>query len=224
VAELTRERIDAEHFVARYSRGSLNEQEAEQFEEYCLLRPDVVRDVGADRALRHALKSIHSRDAGRSRRVKWRQLAIAASLVVVAVAIGWQFRPVAGPTGALYATTRELPADLREHFAGPFAVVRSRGGNVQTLAIPAGAISARLEIELPRVPASAGTQLALEELVGESWVARGRIEVDPAATAASSAIPVVIDLRVVRGPRVRLTLLGAGGASDAFELQLERSR
>jgi hypothetical protein len=222
MAELTREIIDSEHYVARYARGSLSEQEAERFEEFCLLHPELVPDVRVDREMRRALRAIDARVSGKGRRLDWRTLAIAASVILVAVVIGWKFWRSDEAPGALYAVSANLPATLREDVAGPFVVLRQRGGGVQTLHVPAGATALRLDLELPADHGPGQRHLALEESVGDDWLLRGQMEL--AAHSAHWVVPLVIDLRAARGSRMRLVLSGPDGGNDAFDLRLVPAR
>jgi hypothetical protein len=222
MAALTREQIDAEHYVGRYARGTLSEQEAEQFEEFCLLHPELVQDVLADRVMRRGLKSIDVRGADDNRRIVWRNLAIAASVLAFALVIGWQFWTAASSTGPLFASSSpHLPAEIRGSIAGPFAIVRERRAGVQTLKIPAGAAAVEVTLEPLSSAGAARYLVSLEEFDDDRWVPRGQIELAPPSGSAAKGIPVVIDLREVRGPRLRLTLSGMDGATDAFELHLE---
>jgi hypothetical protein len=224
MAALTREQIDAEHYVARYARGTLSEQESEQFEEFCLLHPELVQDVKTDRVMRRGLESTDTHEASAQGRFAWRNLAIAASVLAFAVLIGWQFWRVDSSTSSLFAAASpDLPAAIRERIAGPFAVVRERSAAIQTLKIPAGAAAVKLTLE-PQT--SAGTErylITLEESVDARWVSRDQIEIAPPSGGNAEEIPVVIDLRNVRGSDIRLTLSTTGG-SDAYELRLERDR
>jgi hypothetical protein len=220
MAALTRETIDAEHYVARYARGALNEEEAERFEEFCLLHPGLVQDVHVDREMRRALRAIDARDRGKGRRMEWRPLALAASVLLVAVIIGWPFWHSGSSAGALFADSKALPAALREHRVGPFALARERGA-VQSLQFAAGATSLGVEVELP---ADAGTiryRLTLEEWSEDGWVPRGQIEPSLGLANDGHVVPVVIDLREVHGPRLRLVCSGPNGFADAFEFRLD---
>lgn len=225
MAALTREQIDAEHYVARYARGSLSEQEAEDFEEYCLLHPDLVQEVRADRAMRRGLRALGPSTQGVSHAHQWRNYSIAATVLAFALLIGWQFRPAHTPSTALYAATAQsLPASLRAELAGPFAVVRERGSAVQTLTMPVGAVGVELTLE-PQLTAGAERfRVTLEEFIDDRLEPRGQIELAPAASSAADGVRVVIDLREVRSSRLRLTLTREDGAADVFELRIEPTR
>jgi hypothetical protein len=220
MAALTRETIDAEHYVARYARGALSEQEAERFEEFCLLHPGLVQDVHVDRQMRRALREIDARDRGKGRRIEWRPLALAASALLVAVMLSWPFWHSDSAGGALFADSKALPAALRERLVGPFALARERGA-VQNLQYAAGATSLGVGIELPIDAGTTSYRVALEEWSENGWVPRGQIETSLASANDGHVVPVVIDLREVRGPRLRLVLSGPNGFADAFEFRLD---
>jgi anti-sigma factor RsiW len=225
MSALTRERIDAEQYVARYARGTLSAEEAAAFEEFCVLHPELVQDVRVDRAMRRGIRAIDPSASSAPPTHAWRRFAMAAALTAVAIAIGWLFLPATSPSTALYvAASRTLPEAVRGQLAGPFAVVRERGAAVQTIAVPASAVGIELEVE-PQ--ASAGAKLllvVLEEHVDDRMERRGQLELAPDAGSNIQGVSLVVDLREVRGSRLRLTLTREDGAADVFELRIEPRR
>jgi hypothetical protein len=214
MAELTRARIDAEHFVARYAQNRLEGADLEAFEEYCLLHPEVAEQVQTDRAMRDGLHAIEPRRSSR-----WPVYALAASVAVMAVgAVVWKMLDTWKDDGGLYAITDTLPASAR--LSDPLRVVRVRDESAQVLAVGAAVSAVSLEIETANTRGAATLDVTLAEERGGEWFERGErknVAVDP----ARGTVRVVVNLEELEGSHWRIQLKGPD-KSDDFHVRVER--
>jgi hypothetical protein len=215
MAELTRERIDAEHFVARYAQGKLAGLDLEAFEEYCLLHPEIAEQVQTDRALIEGLRVV---EPGQSSR--WPIYALAAGVAVIAVGLAvWTAVGNRDAPGALYAISDALPT--HGQLSDSLRVVRVRDEAAQVLPIGADVTAVSLEIEPSNTRGVSSLDVTLEVEHAGEWTQRGarsNIAVDP----DRETVRIVVDISNIESTHWHIHLKG-GGKADDFYLRLERS-
>lgn len=223
MATLNRERIDAEHFVARYAQGTLGEADAEAFEEFCLLNPELAEDVGADRALIEAMRAIEA--ARRPRFSRTAGYALAAGIVVAVIGLGFWFGSKGSGTqrDALYRAGIALPVDASSHVAPPRRVVLLRDGAALPLDVPADATALPLEIEPAITRGAPRVRVSLAEETDGRWDTRGTIDEVGVPPGEEAAVDVTIDLTKLTSTHLRVTLKSDDGRTDEFELRIVRS-
>jgi len=221
MAILTRERVDAEHFVARYAQGTLNDSELESFEEFCVLHPEFAEQVGTDRVLIDGMRGIDS--VRRPRAPRPLIYALAAGFALAAIGLAFWFRQGGGATGALYAAGVTLPVTTSAHLASPHRVVLLRDGSALALTVPADATALPLKIE-PAVTRDAGKlRVTLAEEVDGRWNVRGMVDGVLATPGEEAAVDVTIDLTKLTSAHLRVTMETEDGKADEFELRIVRN-
>ena len=234
MASLTREVIDAEHYVARYAQGRLSGSELEAFEEYCLLHPEMVAEVAADRALIRGARELSASGeltaplARQRKRLPpaLRNLAMAASVAALAV-IAWQWfgkRP-ADLAYSLYATFSDIPGPRSQQSIGnAFRLVRTRNSNVPQIELASGVAVVQLELTPSNTAGASEYQVSLQsesegQLTERAMLAR--VTPDP---ADPDVVRVFLDVGAVAKAHVYLTLNAAGKPADVYELRIVRRR
>lgn len=236
MASLTREIVDAEHYVARYAQGRLSGSELEAFEEYCLLHPEIVAEVNTDRALISGVKELNAageliaplaRQRARSR-LALRNLAMAASVAALAV-IAWQWlgKGSAGVPYSLYAATSDMPALLsQQKLTEPFRLVRTRNSNVPQIELAIGIALVQLELTPSDTAGASEYQVTLQSESGGKWTERATLSRVASDRNDPDVVRVFLDVGAAEKAHLRLTLNAAGKPepADVYELRLVRRR
>jgi hypothetical protein len=196
--------------------------ERDEFEEYCLLHPEVAEQVATDRALLRGMRNLPSPSARRPA-PQWARLALAAGVVGAAVALGtWSYFGfgASGPIG-LYATTSALPAASRARVSEPLTLALVRGGgSLTTLRIQPADKALQLEFD-PGVTSATEFEFTLVEHTDAGDTERGRIRQRVILEGDERIVPLVIDLANVRAPKMRLDV-SIDGTTQSYELRVER--
>jgi hypothetical protein len=221
MAELTRERVDAEHYVARYAQGGLSDSEQEAFEDFCVLHPEFAEQVGTDRVLIAAMRAIDS--ARKPRASRPLVYALAAGVVLAVSGLAFWFHQDSGADGALYAAGATLPMSTSAHLASPHRVVLLRDGSVLTLTVPADATALPLKIEPAVTRDATDLHVTLAEEVDGRWNVRGTIEGVRVTPGEEAAVDVTVDLTKLTSAHLRVTLETDDGRTDEFELRIVRN-
>ena len=216
MAQLTRGVIDSEHFVARYAQGKLTGPELEAFEEFCLMHPEVAKQVAADRNLIEGLRGMEEPAPARASR-GWLPYALAAGLAALAaVAFSSYFR--AHGTAGLLAAATTPPAVAGTHPAGPFRVVRLRSGSVQTFQVPRGTNSIMLDIEPSDTAGATAIDVTLLANVEEKWEPRGSLSRLPAR--ADGTFALTVQVTTLEGELLRVSCRSLDGRVDDFDFRV----
>ena len=222
MAELTRERVDAEHYVARYAQGRLSASEQEAFEDFCLMHSEFAEQVGTDRVLIDGMRAIDAVRKPRASRT-W-VYALAASLAIAAFGLAfWQRSGDSSPAGILYGAHATLPSSAASRIAKAQRVVLLRDGGVLTLTVPADATAVPLTIEPAATRGASSLRVTLaEQEVDGSWTPRGTLDSVEVESGEEAAVDVFVDLTKLTSARLRVTMETDGGKSDKFELRIVR--
>jgi hypothetical protein len=234
MASLTRETIDAEHYVARYAQGRLSGSELEAFEEYCLLHPEMIPEVSADRALIRGAKALSASGelaaplAGRKTRLSpaLRNFAMAASVAALAI-LAWQWlgKGSADSPYSLYAAASDVPALLsQQHLAEPFRLVRTRNSTVPQIELPPGISLVQIELTPSDTAGASEYQVSLQSESGGQLTERAtlaRVVSDP---DDPDVVKVFLEVGAVERAHLYLTLNAPGKPADVYELRLVRRR
>lgn len=221
MASLTRADIDSGHYVARYARGSLSDSERDAFEEYCVLHPDMAKQVATDRALISGLRDIEARPAARKGRPVFRYALAAgvAAIVVMAGTLTYLKLFASAPIG-LYAATRDLPAAIRSVASSRGRITLTRSARPIDLTVSQSARVLQLEFD-PGLAEATEFDFTLVERTAGGDIVRGRVRQSLQDVDGERIAPLVIDLGTSREPRLRLDV-DHGGASESFELRVIR--
>ncbi len=220
MAELNRELVETEHYVARYVRDGLRVDEREAFEDYCLLHPDLAEQVATDRVLLRGMQALEKEemvDTG-----GWTRYRLAASIAVIVAMVGiWGFLQFAAPApNALYAMTDTLPTRLESRLSETLRVVQQRGAPVPLVKTP-GHEALRLDVVLDVNDTAPEFTVVLIELTQHGEIERGRATQSPRMVDDERVLPVVLDLSAVEGRRLRLDVKSAS-SRQFFELRVVR--
>jgi hypothetical protein len=219
MAQLTRAIIDAEHFVARYARGSLSEPEREAFEQYCVLHPEVAEQVATDRAMFEGLRAMERKRARPRRPLIHYALAAGVAALALAASI-WSFYGGGTEAAAMYAAAEDLPALLRERVSTPLRVVAQRGGALRLEAPPGHDV---LKLEIVVDGASAGVaDVSVIEYAPDGEMHRGKLRTPVELRDGEPLISILLDTSTLRGDRLRIDV-SAPGAAQAYELRVVRA-
>jgi hypothetical protein len=127
-----------EGVVTDYLANRLNEEEAKAFEQYCLEHPDFAREVEREIALKVGLRQAHQSTAQVSMPTQKRRygrwpLALAACVAVLASAVLIiQYVMDNQPSLVAFASTVDIPDQLRRSAVSQVRLVRVRGKDVAT--------------------------------------------------------------------------------------------
>ena len=217
MAQLTREIVDAEHYVARYARGGLTEQEREAFEEFCLMNPEVAREVGTDRVLLAGLAQAQPPRAWRS---SWANLALAAGLVALALALGvWLSNRQPGAL-QLYAGT----ASAEQQPVARLTVMVLR--DPRPLRVELTGEQRFVELRIYPNVVSADHQYSVR--VSGDVEGRGDETASPIQVSGQpeddDAITLVVGVQGRQDARLKIQLSGSHGNAGEFEVQLSHRR
>lgn len=233
MASLTRETIDAAHYVARYAQGRLSDSELEAFEEYCLLHPELVAEVKADRVLIGGIKALSasgelvapSLQSRQRRQPALRYLAMAASIAALAF-VAWRWLvPTTDAALSLYATARDVPSAIAGHELGePFRLVRTRDSNVPQIDLATDTALVQLELTPSDTAGASHYEVSLQSESDGHLTPRAslaRVMPDP---LDPDVVRLFLDVRGIDKARVRVELKAEGRPTDVYEIRILRRR
>jgi hypothetical protein len=221
MVELTRDIIDTEHYVVRYVRGGLSEQQREAFEDFCVLHPDVAAQVDTDRALLAGLRGLDHKPVPARIRPAW-QYAMAAGIAVVLVAVGAiSYREsMSGTPLALRADASELAPRARSALSKAFVISPTRGGRTIEVRVADDVRVLRLDFE-PGLHQAAEFDFKLIEHMENGDVDHGSMRLPARQVDGERTVPLLIEIGAKREPRMRLEVTSAE-FQESFELRVIR--
>jgi hypothetical protein len=220
MVELTRDIIDAEHYVARYVRGGLSAAQREAFEDFCVMNPDVAAQVDTDRALLTGLRGLDPKPYMARSRPVWRYaMAACVALILVAIGtIGYRELTTEASLG-LHADAKELQPLALAHLSAAFVISPVRGARAIEIRVPDDVRALQLNFD-PGVHDATEFDFKLFEHTESGAADRGQLRVSR-QVHGDRIVPLFIELGEEREPRLRLDVLIAG-AHESFELRVIR--